>query len=152
LSIDIAIILAQAVRKLLTSLWSSNRRFSMNKVAFALPIAALALLGACATEDKATPAPVVIAPAPAPVVTAPPTVVVQQPSTAVVPASVALRPGHGRIESIAAVPPSAAAGGTAVSRVGLKMDDNTLQFVDTNAAGLQIGDRVEITPEGTIRR
>lgn len=122
----------------------------MSKVAFALPLAALALLGACATEDKATPAPVVIAPAP--VVTAPPAVVVQQPS-AVVPASIALRPGHGRIESIAAVPPSAAAGGgTATRRIGVKMDDETLQFVDTNAAGLQIGDRIEITPEGTLRR
>lgn len=123
----------------------------MSKVAFSLPIVALALLGACATEDKATPAPVVIAPAPAPIVTAPPAVVVQQPS-AVVPASVALRPGHGRIESISAVPPSAAAGGTSSRRIGVKMDDNTLQFVDTNAAGLEIGDRIQITPEGTIRR
>ena len=121
----------------------------MSKVAFSLPIVALALLGACATEDKATPAPVVIAPAP--VVTAPPAVVVQQPP-AVVPASVALRPGHGRIESISAVPPSAAAGGTTTRRIGVKMDDNTLQFVDTNAAGLEIGDRIQLTPEGTIRR
>ena len=61
-------------------------------------------------------------------------------------------PGHGRIESIAAVPPSAAAGGTSSRRIGVKMDDNTLQFVDTNAAGLEIGDRIQITPEGTIRR
>jgi hypothetical protein len=122
----------------------------MSKIAFSLPIVAVALLGACATEDKATPAPVVIAPAP--VVTAPPAVVVQQPASAVVPASVALRPGHGRIESISAVPPSAAAGGTTTRRIGVKMDDNTLQFVDTNAAGLQIGDRIQLTPEGTIRR
>jgi hypothetical protein len=126
----------------------------MRKFAFSLPVLALALLGACgSTEEKATPAPIVVTP-PAPVVTAPPAVVVPQASApaVVVPSAVALRAGPGRIESIAALPPSAAAGGTAARRIGVKMDDGTMQFLDTAAPNLAIGDRIEITAEGNIRR
>jgi type IV pilus biogenesis protein CpaD/CtpE len=123
--------------------------------------AALSLLGACATEDRATPAstPVVVTP-PAPVVATPPAAVVVPPSAAgqavVVPSSTTLRAGTGRIESIAALPASAAAGGSASTtptrRVGVKMDDGTLQFVDTAAPGLQIGDRIQLTADGYLRR
>ena len=126
----------------------------MRKFVFSLPVLALALLGACgSTEEKATPAPVVVTP-PAPVVTAPPAVVVPQASSpaVVVPSAVTLRAGPGRIESIAALPPSAAAGGTAARRIGVKMDDGTMQFLDTAAPNLAIGDRIEITAEGNIRR
>lgn len=126
----------------------------MRKFVFSLPVLALALLGACgSTEEKATPAPVVVTP-PAPVVTAPPAVVVPQASSpaVVVPSAVALRAGPGRIESIAALPPSAAAGGTAARRIGVKMDDGSMQFLDTAAPNLAIGDRIEITAEGNIRR
>ena len=126
----------------------------MRKAAFSLPVLALALLGACgSTEEKATPAPIVVTP-PAPVVTAPPAVVVPQASApaVVVPSAVSVRAGSGRIESLAALPPSAAAGGTAARRIGVKMDDGTLQFLDTSAPNLAIGDRIEITADGNIRR
>jgi hypothetical protein len=88
------------------------------------------------------------------VVTPPPAVVVPQAvAPAVVAASpVAVRAGAGRIESVAALPPNAAAGGTAARRIGVKMDDGTMQFLDTSALGLAIGDRIEITAEGNIRR
>jgi hypothetical protein len=127
----------------------------MRKVAFSLPVLAAALVAGCGSiEEKATPAPVVVTP-PAPVVTVPPTVVVPQASApaVVVPTAVSLRAGRGRIESIAAIPPSAAAGGSSTSqRIGVKMDDGTMQFLDTSAPNLAIGDRIEITAEGNIRR
>ena len=88
---------------------------------------ALALLAGCATQDKATPAP----------------------------DSVALRPGMGFVNSIASAPASAAAGGTAGSstkRVGVRMADYTLQYVDTRAVGLKVGERVEITSDGYLKQ
>lgn len=130
----------------------------MSKLLLSLAIAALALLGACATSDPVTPAPapVVVAPAPAVVAAPPPgTVVVQQPQAqVVVPATAPLRAGHGRIESITPLPTSAATGSGQVKqqrRIGIKMDDGTLQYVDTAAEGLSIGERVEITADGQIR-
>jgi hypothetical protein len=138
-------------------LWS-KQEVSMMKLAFPLSLGALALLAACVSTEPVTPAPapVVVQPAPA-VVTAPPpgTVVVPQAATApvVVPTPTAIRPGFGRIESITALPPSAAAGGTAkpMQRLGIKMDDGTVQYVDTGAQGVRLGDRVELTRDGHIR-
>jgi hypothetical protein len=128
----------------------------MRKAAFSLPILALALLGACGSiEEKATPVPVVVTtPPPAVVTTTTPAVVVPQavPPAVVAASPVAVRAGAGRIESVAALPPNAAAGGTAARRIGVKMDDGTMQFLDTSALGLAIGDRIEITAEGNIRR
>ena len=120
----------------------------MKKLAFPLSLTALALLAACGTTDRATPAPVVVAPQP--------TVVVTQPAPQVVTAPVvvqpaALRAGHGRIESILAQPPSAAAGGSTLRRVANRMDDGSMQWVDTAASGLSIGERVELTSDGQIR-
>lgn len=119
--------------------------------------AALAALAGCATEDRVTPAP-------APVVVNPPasTVVVPPQSSATVPgAAVVVAPapsplqvGFGRIETLVPVP-SAAAGSSAPShnqRVGVRMENGVVQYLDTNAAGLAIGDRVEITSEGYMRR
>ena len=121
-----------------------------------LSLTALALLAACASTDPVTPAPapVVIAPAPA-VVTAPPppAVVVQQPATATTPVLVmpsAIRAGMGRVESITPEAPSAAAGGSTLRRIGIKMDDGTVQYVDTSAK-LAVGERVELTRDGTIK-
>jgi hypothetical protein len=37
-------------------------------------------------------------------------------------------------------------------RLGIKMDDGSMQIVDTPSTGLAIGDRVELTREGFIRR
>ena len=130
----------------------------MNRLPFILSAIALAVLAGCATESGITsaPAPVVVAPAqPAYVVAPAGTVVVPQASAGtmvVAPAAVALRAGFGRIESILAVP-SAAAGGTSKpnSRVMMKMDDGSTQYFDTQAAGMAVGDRVEITTNGTMR-
>jgi hypothetical protein len=82
--------------------------------------------------------------------------VVAAPGTVVVPSAPvvvpALRAGFGRIESITALPQtSAAAGGTTMRRIGIKMDDGTVQYVDTAAQGLSLGERVEITSDGYIR-
>ena len=33
----------------------------------------------------------------------------------------------------------------------MRMDDGTTQHFDTNADDLKIGDRIEITPNGTMR-
>ena len=61
-------------------------------------------------------------------------------------------PGTGRIESLSALPPSAAAGGSSARRIGIKMDDGTMQYVDTPAQWVALGDRVELTADGQIRR
>lgn len=118
----------------------------------ALSIVALALVAACSTREPATPAPapVIVTPAPAPVVTAPPPTVVVQP--AAVPQPTAIRAGFGRVESITAAPQSAAAGGTQMRRLGIKMEDGTVQFVDTAAQGINMGERVELTSDGYIKK
>ena len=129
----------------------------MNRLPFILSSIALAILAGCATESGITsaPAPVVVAPAPASYVVAPAgTVVVPQAAAGtivVAPAAIALRAGHGRIESILAVP-SAAAGGTgSTKRIVMRMDDGSTQYFDTQAADVKVGDRIEITKNGTMR-
>jgi len=121
----------------------------MKRLPFVLSSIALAILAGCATESRITPAPapVVIAPAPAPQVLAPAGMVV------VAPAAIALRAGFGRIDSILAIP-SAAAGATAANstrRITMRMDDGSTQYFDTQAAGMAVGDRIEITKDGTMR-
>jgi len=130
----------------------------MTRFAIALSIIGITLLAACATSDPVTPAPAPVVVAPAPVVTAPPpgTVVVAPAAQApvVVPTPSAIRAGFGRIESITALPTSAAAGGGSVKplrRLGLKMEDGTVQYVDTAAEGLSLGQRVELTADGQIK-
>ena len=143
------------------------------RVPFILSAIALAVLAGCATESGITsaPAPVVAAPAAAPVapavaVTPAPTysvgaagTTVVIPNASTVPATVAppaaapLRVGFGRIESIQVLP-SAAAGGTASSpnkRITMRMDDGTVQYFDTSATEVKVGDRIEITGNGTMR-
>lgn len=126
----------------------------MRKFVYPVSLIALALLGACASERPATPAPapVVVVPAqqpPAQVVTsgaAGTPVVVAQPAQ--------LKPGYGKVETISAVPTSSGAGATASSdtrRLGVRMEDGSFQYVDTPGADIKIGDRVQFTPEGYIR-
>jgi len=136
-----------------------------------------ALLAGCATETpvRPAPAPVVVAPAPAAVVAAPsaaaPTVVVPPqssntpvvvapqvaatPPTVIVPPTPGpLRAGYGRVISITPIPVAAAGGGTvnsATRRVGLRMDNGVVQYVDTTAAPLAVNDRVEITTDAKLR-
>ena len=137
----------------------------MNRLPLILSSIAVAILAGCATESRLTsaPAPVAAAPATAPYVLVPAgsTVVAPQASTAgmvvvaptAAPTAAPLRVGMGRIESILAVP--TAAGGRAESmstkRIVMKMDDGSVQYFDTEAAGLATGDRIEITKEGTMK-
>ena len=131
----------------------------MNRLSLALSSIAVAALAACATESGITTAapPVSVAPVQQPYVVTPNGAVLapQQagPATMVViaPSATPLRPGMGRIESIQAV--SAAAGGkpSNSTRVVAKMDDGSTQYFDTQATGLAIGNRIEITKNGTMR-
>jgi hypothetical protein len=62
------------------------------------------------------------------------------------PAPQALRFGTGSIDSITPVPNSSN------KRVGVRMADNSIQYLDTSAAGISVGDRVEITTDGYMKR
>jgi hypothetical protein len=119
----------------------------MSKLLFVpLSVAAVALLAACGSRQ---PNPVVVVPPATPVVTVP-----QGQSAAPIVQAVQIRPGFGRIETMGSAP-TASAGGTAASpmqRLGIRMDDGGMQYVDTPSQGLSIGDRVELTREGFIRR
>lgn len=132
----------------------------MNKIALCLPFAAAAILAGCATEEpRGTPGPVtssggaVVASGSVPVVSYGATPVAR----AVVVPVVAVRPGSGTVESVTAVPHmgSASAGATVpgnASRLGIRMSDGTIQYVDYEARDIAVGARVELTPEGFIRR
>jgi hypothetical protein len=116
-------------------------------------IVGIALLAACGSRQPQ----VVVVPPSAPVVTQSsspaPAVAQPAPGAAVARSVPAIRPGMGRIESIA--PASASAGGTAPSemqRLNIRMDDGGMQVIDTPSPGFAIGDRVELTREGYIRR
>jgi hypothetical protein len=37
-------------------------------------------------------------------------------------------------------------------RIGVKMDDGSLQILDTSAPSLRTGDRIELTSDGLIRQ
>lgn len=139
----------------------------MRRVTLTLCAASLATLAGCGGYDTVTPAgsystgtvytpaPVVTTPAP-PVAVAPSATVVQPgtvvaPGTAVVVPPVAgVRAGSGRVESNTRV---SRAGGEArpTRRIGVRMDDGTVQYVDTEAQGIEIGDRVELTADNHIR-
>ena len=130
----------------------------MNRVPFILSAVAIAVVAGCATESGITsaPAPVVVAPAQPVYVVAPVgAVAVPQASAGTMvlaPAAAALRAGFGRIDSIMAMPATAGdAASKPNSRVVMRMDDGSTQYFDTQAAGMAVGDRVEITTNGTMR-
>jgi hypothetical protein len=137
----------------------------MSRTRFLVSSLAVALIAGCASESHVVPAPapVVVNPAPAaPAVIVPQAngqaVVVPQPSAGaavvVPPAPGPLRAGFGRVESITPIPVAAAGGGTvngANRRIGVRMDDGSLQFVDSTASPLSVGDRVEFTTDGKMR-
>ena len=134
----------------------------MSRFPFVLSSIAVAVLAGCAAEHHVTPAPAPVVVAPAPVYAAPApavgqAVIVPQASGAAVvvpPAPGPLRVGFGRIDSITPIPVAAAGGGTVTSatrRVGVRMDDGSVQYVDTVATPLAVGDRVEITTDGKMR-
>ena len=117
----------------------------------ALPLAVLAIATGCSNYAPVTPAPAPTVVTPAPAVTAAP-----PPSVPVVVAdpSAAVRPGHGRIESITWLGTSSAAAGASqpMRRYRIRMDDGTVQTVDSAAEGFSTGDWVELTRDGYIRR
>jgi len=130
----------------------------MNRSLLVSSIAAAVLAG-CATEHRVTPAPapVVIAPAPAPTVAAAPAgTVVVPPATGTVvvpPAPLPPQAGYGRVETIVNAP-AAAAGASAPStlkRIGVRMDNGTVQYMDIDSSSISVGDRVEITTDGKLR-
>jgi hypothetical protein len=138
----------------------------MKKAALVLTPLAAAFIAACTNEPVTpAPAPVVVAPAPAPAIvtapTAPPASMIAvvpsttTGSTVIVPqAAGPLRVGTGTVDSITTVPPIASSGGTVPSdmrRVGVRMSDNTVQYLDGRVANLSLGDRVEITSDGHLR-
>jgi hypothetical protein len=143
----------------------------MKRVPLSICVAAMATLGACATDEPVTPVGVVTAPAatvataPAPaVVTSPPVAVTTQPGTVttvpgavvqpgaavVVPGAAGVRPGAGRVDSSTRLT-EASGIPNPLKRYGIRMDDGTVQFVDTRAPNLSIGERVELTADNHIR-
>ena len=114
----------------------------MRKLYFPLSLAAVAVLGACTTSSPVAPAPAPVVVAPAPVATAPAPGVIT-PS--------AIRPGFGRVETITALQPTAGAGGTTMRRFGIKMEDGTVQYVDSVGTGISVGERVELTRDGHVK-
>ena len=139
----------------------------MSKLTIPLSAITLAVLAGCASESRVAPAPapVVVQPAPtAAVVTPPattaaaPTVVVPSAGTAPVvvasPAPQPLRAGTGRIDQIINLPASAAAGSSvpgATKRVTIRMDDGSMQYLDTAATDISVGERVSLTNDGTMK-
>jgi len=146
----------------------------MNRVRLSFSIAALTTLAACGGYDTVTPAAGVVTTSPGAVVTTTsPQAVVTSPSTpptviqtAPAPATVAVapgtavviqqqtaagvRPGNGRVESNARM--SQASGlNPPVRRLAVRMDDGTVQYLDTQAQNIEVGDRVELTADNHIR-
>jgi hypothetical protein len=116
----------------------------MSKFAIPLALTAVVLVSACA--HRAAPAPVVVVPQQPAVVAAPSTPVVVQ--------ATSLRAGYGRVESISAIPTSSGAGSTApgaMRRLTIRMEDGTMQYVDSDAPNIAVGDRVQLTADGYIR-
>jgi hypothetical protein len=102
----------------------------MRKLPISLVLAAAATLAACATEPR-PPAPSVAVSPPAPVADA-------------------LRPGYGRVSIVTTVvyPNSTFPG---MFRLTLRMDDGTVQVVDTRGPAIPLDERVEITADRNIR-
>lgn len=131
----------------------------MRKLALCIPLAAVAVLAACAApEEPRAVAPVassggaVTSAGGVPVVSSAPATR----TVVVVPAAV-LRPGTGIVDSVAAVPHMGAAStgagapGTA-SRLAIRMGDGTIQYVDYQDRDITVGQRVELTSDGFIRK
>jgi hypothetical protein len=133
----------------------------MKSLPFALSSIALAVLSGCAAEGiHITPAsaPIVMSSPSDPYVLGAPGSPQQGGTTVTSAPTLPLKAGMGRIESILALP-SAGAGSTAsgptnttTNRISAKMDNGSMQYFDTQASGLAVGNRIEITPELTLLR
>ena len=116
-------------------------------------LAAVAALSGCATY-KVQPAPQapVTSSSGAPVISSSGPVTSSAPAPAV---RAGLRPGYGVVESISLVnPPSASTGGPAVVsapyRLTVRMDDNTVQWMDVTDRDYRVGDRLQISADNRI--
>jgi hypothetical protein len=121
----------------------------------ALSVVAAATLAACGGrtyEASVTPAPAVVAVTPTVVYPYPTGAVATyvQPSNVVVESVTVLRPGFGRVQSIQQVV-NLSGQFTGFRRLTLRMDDNTIQVLDTRGPDLALGARVEITTDRSIR-
>jgi len=77
---------------------------------------------------------------------------INAPAPTTAPVSV-LVPGTGTVQSIAANPPSAAAGGSVAGQeIQLRMDNGTTQWVNVQGATFATGDRVTVTAYGRVLR
>ena len=129
----------------------------MKKSLLAVSLVAAATLAACGGrtyEASVTPAPQAAYVVASPTVVYPyPTGAVAtyvQPSGVMVESVTVLRPGFGRVESIQQVVNLSGAF-TGYRRLTLRMDDNTIQVLDTRGPDLNLGARVEITTDRNIR-
>lgn len=122
-----------------------------------LPIVVLSLLGAAtlaACGGRHYNEPVAVAPAATivatPAYTYPGGVAVIAAPGAYVETVAVLRPGFGRVEATTPVVYATGAP-TGMSRLTLRMDDGSMQVVDSRGPSVGIGERVEITSERYIR-
>jgi hypothetical protein len=130
----------------------------MTRLLLALSAIGLALVAGCATEHRVAPAPAPVVVPPAGTASSGATIVVPQatapaPAVVVAPAPAPLRAGYGRIEAIVPVPPAAVAGSSvpgANKRISVRMDDGSMQYLDTAAPNLAVGDRVQLTSDGRM--
>jgi len=128
----------------------------MRKPLLALSLVAAATLAACggrSYEASVTPAPQAVVVASPTVVYSYPTGAVAtyvQPSNMVVESVTVLRPGFGRVQTIQQVVDLNGAF-TGYRRLTLRMDDNTIQVLDTRGPDISLGARVEITTDRNIR-
>jgi hypothetical protein len=119
----------------------------MNRLPLILSPIAFALLAACAEYA--------VTPAPPPLLVTPSAQAPGTPLTVTAPAPAPLRSGTGRIEQIMPSPSAAAGGSVAASaanRFTVRMSDGTVQYLDATAPGLAVGEVVEITRDGFMRR
>ena len=125
----------------------------MTRFSSTLALVAVADLAAC-TTNKIEPSPQ----APVRSSTGAPVMSSSVPVTSSAPASVAgLRAGYGVVESISLVnPPSASTGGPAVVsapyRLTVRMDDNSVQWLDVTDRDYRVGDRLQISADNRILR
>jgi hypothetical protein len=127
----------------------------MKKPLLALTLVAAATLAACGGRTYEAS----VTPAPQAVVAVSPTVVYPYPTGAVatyvqpgvvVESVTVLRPGFGRVQSIQQVV-DLSGRFTGFRRLTLRMDDNTIQVLDTRGPEMALGARVEITSDRNIR-
>jgi hypothetical protein len=135
----------------------STKENVMTRVSTTVALLAVAALAGCATYRVTPPA----AQAPvtsssgAPVLSSSGPVTSAAPNTAARPG---LRLGYGVVEAISLVnPPSASTGGgpavaSAPYRLTVRMDDNSVQWMDVTDRDYRVGDRLQITPDNRIMK